>query len=103
MYNNTQAILLFLHAPKTPRVGSTGKNIFSESSHVSYQIKKNGTFNNMIVNMLYLHTTSTPGLKVKLFSSDSSHAAYQLNRKAGHAQTMVIYTIGGLGGVGRFP
>ena len=53
--------------------------------------------------MLYSHTTLTPGLKVKLFSSDSSHATYQLNRKLGHAHTMVIYTISGLGGVGRFP
>ena len=56
--------------------------------------------------MLYLHTPSTPGwgLKVKLFSSDSSHVAYQMNSKVGHAHTMVIYTIGGLvGRVGRFP
>ena len=34
-------------------------------------------------------------------SSESSHVANQMNRKVGHAHTMVIYTMGRLVGVGE--
>ena len=35
----------------------------------------------------------------KQFFSESSHVAYQMNRKVGHATTMAIYTKDGLGEV----
>ena len=56
----------------------------------------------MQANVLPLRTLSTPGwgLKAKIFISDSSHVACQMNRKVGHTHTMVIYTMGGLGVVG---
>ena len=34
-YNKMQAIILSLHAPYTPRVGSKVKTVFSEISHVA--------------------------------------------------------------------
>ena len=40
------------------------------------------------------------GFKVQTsFSSESSHVAYQMNRKVGHAHTMIICTMDGLGGL----
>ena len=106
MYNNIQAKFC-PHTHPQPLNGDKSSNqFFSESSRVPYRIKGNKTYDNMQANILPLHTPSTPGwgLKVKtFFFSDSSHVAYQMNRKVGHAHTMVIYTMGGLGEWGRFP
>ena len=63
-------------------------------------------YDNMQANSLPLHTPLTPGrgLKVKsIFSSERSDVAYQMNRKVGHAHTMIIYTMGGLGEVFFYP
>ena len=82
------------------------KQFFFESylSCVAYQIKGNETYDNIQATIFSLHTLLTPGwgLKVKTFFSDRSHVAYKMNRKAGHAHTMVIYTMDGLGEWGRF-
>ena len=40
---NKQAYILSFRTPSTPWVGSKVRNIFSESSHISYQINGNGT------------------------------------------------------------
>ena len=55
----------------------------------------------MQANILPLHTPSTPGgLKFQnIFSSESSDVAYQMNRKVGHAHTMIIYAMGKWGRV----
>ena len=37
------AHILSLQAASAPGVGSVGQNIFTESSHVAYQIKGKGT------------------------------------------------------------
>ena len=53
--------------------------------------------------MLPLHTPSWVKLKGQpIFSSESSHVAYQMNRKIGHVHSMVIYDMGGLQDLGRF-
>ena len=55
----------------------------------------------MQANILPLHSPSTIEVKgQKLFFIDSSHVAYQMNRKVGHAHTMPMYTMGGFGGGG---
>ena len=42
------------------------------------------------------------GVKVvTFFVAENGHVAYQINGKDGHAHTMVILTMDGLGGVGR--
>ena len=51
--------------------------------------------------ILTLNLNPMGGVKrSKQFFSESSQVAYQMNRKVGRAHTMVIYTMGGLGGVG---
>ena len=58
------------------------KIIFSEHGHAVYQIKGNEKYNNMLANILPLHTPSTPGVGSKsllFFFSESSHVAYQIN------------------------
>ena len=68
--HNMQAVILSLHTPSTPGVESKPLNIFfSESSHVAYQIKGNEIYDYMQVNILMLHTASTPwcGLTVEHF------------------------------------
>ena len=63
-------------------VWSKGQNIFfSESSHVAYQIKGNGSQTTMQAHIMYFHTTSIPrwGQKVKtFFLTESSHVAHHL-------------------------
>ena len=66
---------------------------FSKSSHVAYQIKGNETYDNMLANSLPVHTPFTPGWGLR---SADSHVAYKMNRKVGHAHTIVVYTMGGL-------
>ena len=41
------------------------KTIFSEYGHVAYQIKGNEAYNNMLANILPLHTPLTPGMGSK--------------------------------------
>ena len=93
------------YSPFCPLSGvKKSKQFFSENGHVANQIKGNETYNNMQANILPLHKHSTPGRGLKVitfFSSECSHIAYQMNRKVGHAHTMVIYTMGGLGRVGE--
>ena len=52
----------------------------------------------------HIHSRSLGGgLNVKrFFSSNSSHVAYEMNKKVDHAYTMVIYAMDGLGIV-EFP
>ena len=74
-----------------PWVGSKG-----HSSFLKVFVERNETQDNMQANSLPLHTPSTPwwGIKVStFFSSDISQIAYQMNRKVGHAQPKVIYTM----------
>ena len=83
-------------------MGSKGHNsFFSESSHVAYQIKGNEINDILYANILPLHTRSILGwgLKVRRFLSNSMHIAYQMNRKVGHAHSMVIYSMDGVSGL----
>ena len=58
--SNIVANILPTDTPLTQRVGSKGQTIsFPESSHVAYQIKGNRAQSTM--NMLSLHTPTTPG------------------------------------------
>ena len=41
------------------------KSTFSEYGHVAYQIKRNESYNNMLANVLPLHTSLTPGVGSK--------------------------------------
>ena len=41
------------------------KKALSEYGHVAYQIKENETYNNMLANILHLHTPLTPGVGSK--------------------------------------
>ena len=53
--------------PLTQGVGSKGQTIsFSESSHVAYQIKADGTGSNMVANILQTDTPSTQGVGSKV-------------------------------------
>ena len=47
-----QAIILYLHTSLTSRMEPKGQNIFSESSHVAYQIKWNEIYKHMQANIL---------------------------------------------------
>ena len=66
----------------TQGVGSKGQSIyFSESSHVAYQIKADGTGSNMVANILPTNTPLTQGVGSKcqtMLLSESSHVAYQI-------------------------
>ena len=98
-----QSICLSLHAHLTPEVGSKGQNIFfSDTSHVTYQIKGNDTYDNMKANILPLHTPSWVGFKGQNIHSSKSMLNIKMNMKFGHAHTMVINTMGGLGNWGFF-
>ena len=47
--------------PSAPGVGSNGqKTFYSESSHVAYQIKRNGANSAMLAHIVSFHTTSDP-------------------------------------------
>ena len=64
------ANILPTDTPLTQGVGLKGQTInFSESSHVVYQIKAEGTGSNMVANILPTDTPSTQGWgqKVKLY------------------------------------
>ena len=68
--------------PLTQGLGSKGQIIyFSESSHVTYQIKADDASSNMVANILPTDTPSTQrvGSKGQTISfSESSHVAYQI-------------------------
>ena len=71
----------------------------SEYGSVANKIKGTKIYDNMQATIL-LYTLSTPGWGLTdntCFPCDKSHVAYQMNRKVGHAYTMVIYTLDGLG------
>ena len=52
--------------PSTQGVGSKGQTIsFSESSHVTYQIKADENGSNMVANILATDTPSTQGMGSK--------------------------------------
>ena len=76
------ANILPTDAPSTQGVGSKGQTIsFSESSHVTYQIKADDTSSNMVANILPTDTPTTPGVGSKgqtISFSESSHVAYQI-------------------------
>ena len=56
------ANILLIDTPSTQGVGSKGQTIsFSESSHVAYQIKADGTGSNMVANILLTDTPLTQG------------------------------------------
>ena len=64
------ANILPTDTPLTQGVGSKGQTIyFSESSHVTYQIKAEDAGSNMVANILPTDTSSTQGVgqKVKLY------------------------------------
>ena len=64
------ANILPTDTPSTQGVGSKGQTIyFSESSHVTYQIKAEDAASNMVANILPTDTPSTQGWgqKVKLY------------------------------------
>ena len=69
--------------PQThPRPRGWGQTMyFSESSHVTYQIKADDAGSSMIANILPTDTPSTQGVGSKgqtISFSDSSHVAYQI-------------------------
>ena len=71
-----------LHAGLDRRGWDNAKiQLFSEYGPVAYQIKGNEAYNNMIANILPLHTPLTPGVgsKGQIFISESSHVAHKSN------------------------
>ena len=61
--------------------GQRSNHIFSESSHVAYQIKADDAGSNMVANILPTDTPSTQGMGSKgqtISFSESSHVAYQI-------------------------
>ena len=68
--------------PLTQGVGSKGQTIyFSESSHVTYQIKADDAGSITVANILPTDTPSTQGVGSKgqtISFSGSSHVAYQI-------------------------
>ena len=68
--------------PSTQGVGSKGQTLlFSESSHVAYQIKAEDAGSNMVSNILFTDTPLTQGLGSKgqnIYFSENSHVAYQI-------------------------
>ena len=58
------------------------KSTYSEYGHVAYQIKRNEAYNNILANVLPLHTplTSGVGSKVIFSFSECSHVSYQIIR-----------------------
>ena len=58
------------------------KSTFSEYGHVTYQIKRNEAYNNMLANVLPLHTPLTPQVGRKVGLKDffkHGHVAYQFD------------------------
>ena len=89
-----QTIVLSISAPSTPGVVSKCQNsFFLKVAMLHIKLKGCETYNNNQATIFPLHTQS---LKVKTFisSSESSHIAYQMNRKVGHAHIMGIFNIG---------
>ena len=76
------AYILPTDTPSTQGMGSKGQTIyFSESSHVAYQIKADGTGSNMVANILPTDIPSTQGVGSKgqtISFSESSHVVYQI-------------------------
>ena len=76
------ANILPTDTPLTQAVGSKGQlYIFSESSHVAYQIKADDAGSNMVANILLTDTPSTQGVWLKgqtISFSESSQVAYQI-------------------------
>ena len=70
--------------PSTP-IKWSNHIIFSESSHVAYQIKGNLPQSTMKASMLFLHTPSPPGVESKrqvvFFVTESGHVACKINVK----------------------
>ena len=68
--------------PLTQGLGSKGQTIsFSESSHITFQIKAEDAISNMIANILPSDTPSTQGVGSKgqtISFSESNHVAYQI-------------------------
>ena len=73
------ANILPTDTPSTPGVGSKGQTIiFSESSHVAYQINAGS---NMVANILPTDTPLTQGVGSNgqtISFTESSHVAYQI-------------------------
>ena len=91
--SNMVASILPIDTPSTLIVWLKGKNFFSESSHVAYQIKGNGAKSTMQAVIFCPYTHPRPlgwGQKVKAFFSESSHVAYQV--KWNHASTYSVLT-----------
>ena len=76
------ANILPTYTPLTQGVGSKGQTIsFTESSHVSYQIKADDAGSNMVAKILptYIPLTQGVGSKGQTISfTESSHVAYQI-------------------------
>ena len=89
MYNNMQAIILFLIAP-------SGQKFFLKI--VMLHIKGNEKYENMQANILTLHTPSKGVKRLNHFSSESSYVKYQMNTAVDHALTLVIWVGWGVGG-----
>ena len=80
--SNMVAFFLHTDTPSTQGVGSKGQTIiFSESSHVAYQIKTDKAGSNMVATFLPTDTHSTQGVWSKgqtISFSESSHVAHQI-------------------------
>ena len=65
-----------------PQIGvKKVKTFFSESSHVTYQIKGNGAKRTMQAHLLSFYTSCTPGVvwsKGQKYFTKTSHVAYQI-------------------------
>ena len=88
-----QANILLLHKTSIPGLGSKVKLLFSESSHVAYQIKGNEIYSTRQANIQYLHTPLTPGVvsKVKtFFFSERGHVAYQIKGNGNYSISISI-------------
>ena len=95
------AMTLSLHAPSTLGVKSKGIVIFLLKV-VKLHFKLKGMKPTIICKKIFCPYTQTLAPRVGFkgqnsFPSESSHVAYQMNRKVGYPQTMVIYSISGLG------
>ena len=86
----------------TPSTQGLGKKvklyIFSESSHVAYQIKADDAGSNMVANILLTDTPTTPGVGSKgqtISFTESSHVAYQRELSTEHHESkyaVIIHT-----------
>ena len=79
----SHTFLLCLHMPSTRQLGSKGQSIlFSESSHVAYQVKENGAIRPPCKHIFCPYTHTLPlGWSQNIFFLKISHVAYQVRRE----------------------